>query len=155
MCVSVYRCTRCGSNDSRQVKPLEYGGTVTHMIYPHDLFAMIFKRYRSAFNIHLGAEEAKLESFWTGFLNTEYGRVATTQLDTLRGKTPADLNHTIPLIIHGDACPVTHKRSAMFTQWSSLLGRRQSDIPHQLHKSTGQIERGILGSVLHRGPGPA
>ncbi len=116
----------CGSNSSlKQVKPLDNCGVINHMIYPHDVFSLIFKKYRVGFEVHFGALPTSLRSFWSKFLLTGYGRIAAVALDVFRGKTPDDLDHCIPLVIHGDACPVTHKRSALLTQWGSLLGHHQ------------------------------
>ena len=95
---------------------------VTHILYPHDVFGFLFSKFPGAFEVHLRAGPQKLERFWKQFLRTEYGKQAADRLPTLRGKSAQDLDHCIPLIIHGDACPVTKKRSAMFAQWGGLLG---------------------------------
>ena len=38
------------------------------------------------------------------------------------GLQQSDLSHTIPLVVHIDAGPVTRDASAKYIQWGSLLG---------------------------------
>lgn len=102
---------------SCKVKPLPDAGVVNHIIYPHELLHMMFKKYRDQFTLHLGADPAKLRSFWARFLPTDHGRALVSSKPQLQGKTASDLDHLVPLICHGDAAPVTHKKGAMFAQW--------------------------------------
>ena len=117
-----------------QVKPLANAGCVTHILYPHDLFNMLFCRFPGPFKLHFGAEPERLEHFWGKFLLTAYGREASTKLAALRGKSPPELDHCIPLIVHGDGCPVTKKLSALFVQWGGMLGSRLKSI--NCHKAS-------------------
>jgi hypothetical protein len=119
----------CGSKDSLlQVKPVENGGNVSDIIYPHELMSMLFRKYRDPWEVHFGAECDKLEVFWKGFLQTEHGEEAARSVPALQGKSPKQLNHCLPLIVHGDGVPVTHKKSAVFVQWGSLLGPQSTDL---------------------------
>lgn len=101
---------------------------MTHMLFPHDLFHMVYSRFRQEFEIHFGAKPEELERFWTQFLQTPYGKTASCRIEALRGKTAQQLDHCIPLIVHGDGCPITHKKSALFVQWGGLLGTRSIKI---------------------------
>ena len=40
----------------------------------------------------------------------------------LRGRSPADLKHCLPLVIHEDAVPISKHQSAYVRSWSSILG---------------------------------
>jgi hypothetical protein len=93
-------------------------GSVTHVLYPHEVFALIFRKFPDAFRVHLGGMPATLLKFWSSFLATPYGRLHPR----LNGKTPEELSYTIPLVLHGDAVPYAHRSSAVFVQWGSLLG---------------------------------
>jgi hypothetical protein len=130
---------------SLKVTPLTDAGIVTHIIYPHVMFGMLYHRFRQQFILHMGAEPERLQAFWTKFLATDYGKTCAITMNCLRGKTPADLDHCVPCIVHGDACPVSKKKSALFCQWGSLLGDRrvkthrattnnQSDVGHPMQR---------------------
>ena len=106
-----------------KVTPID-GGNVTHILYPHELFSMLFLRFRENFDGPFGADPVKLTVFWSKFLATDHGKELSSKLDVVRGKTPHDLSHCLPLIIHGDGVPVTHKKSSMFVQWGGLMGVR-------------------------------
>ena len=67
-----------------QVKPLAGGGVVTHMLFPHDLFHMVYSRFRQEFEIHFGAKPEELERFWTQFLQTPYGKTASCRIEALQ-----------------------------------------------------------------------
>ena len=103
-----------------QVKPVANAGSVTHILYPHELFHMLFCRFPDSAKLYFGAEPSQLRKFWTQFLGTAYGREAADKLPALRNKAPSELDHCIPLIVHGDGCPVTKKSSAMFVQWGGV-----------------------------------
>ena len=93
--------------------------TVSHIIYPHEMFALIARKFPYAFGVHLGASQTeKLLAFWTSFLRTPYGQCHPH----LTGKTAQQLQYCLPLILHGDACPYAHRSSALFVQWGSLIG---------------------------------
>lgn len=115
-----------------QVKPVANAGSVTHILYPHELFHMLFCRYPDSAKLYFGAEPSQLRKFWTQFLGTAYGREAADKLPALRNKAPSELDHCIPLIVHGDGCPVTKKSSAMFVQWGGLLGWLRSSMSAKL-----------------------
>ena len=111
---------------------MRHGGTVTHILNPHDLFGLLFTKFRSSFELHFGADSEQLEKFWSQFLRTEYGQIAAIKLAALHGKSPRDLDHTIPLVIHGDGVPVTRKKSATLIQWGGLLGSPGTKATQQL-----------------------
>ncbi len=115
-----------------QVKPVANAGSVTHILYPHELFHMLFCRFPDSAKLYFGAEPSQLRKFWTQFLGTAYGREAADKLPALRNKAPSELDHCIPLIVHGDGCPVTKKSSAMFVQWGGLLGWLRSSMSAKL-----------------------
>jgi hypothetical protein len=108
--------TFCPRDLANMVRPIT-AGCVTHIIYPHEVFNFIARDHPAAFKAHLGADVDKLLQFWTAFLETPYGR------HRFADRTPSSLTHCIPMILHGDAVPVTRKQSALFAQWGSLIGR--------------------------------
>ena len=92
------------------------GGVVSHVVLPHVLFSFLARRYPEAFRMHLGADVNKTLPFWTKFLATSYGQ------HRFPGRVPTDMQYCLPLVVHGDAVPVTRRLSALFAQWGSLLG---------------------------------
>ena len=95
---------------------------VTHIILPHMLFGRIFQQYRGSFDVHLRGPADGLVHFWSRFLVTPYGELLRNSCPALVGKTARDLDKCIPLVLHGDAVPYSHRRSAMVVQWGSLTG---------------------------------
>ncbi len=106
------------------VQPLPVGGCVTHIIYPHSLFAYLAEHYVQEFELYLAAAPSRLAEFWKGFLRTRYGARLRATHPTLSKLNIEELARCVPLTLHGDAAPYTKKRSALFVQWASLLGRQ-------------------------------
>ena len=78
-----------------------------------------------AFEHNVGCQTVLTVPFWMGFLETPYGQRLLRLHPRLRGKTIDELAYLVPLIVHGDAVPVTKKKSAVFTQWGSLIGEQK------------------------------
>jgi hypothetical protein len=76
------------------------GGIVKHIIYPHKLFAALFEHFPTKCDTFLGARTESVLTFWEQFLKTPVGIEMSCRLPALRGRTPADLKHCIPLVGH-------------------------------------------------------
>jgi hypothetical protein len=57
------------------VRSIGTTSVVTDMIYPHELFALLHRRYEYAFKVHVGGSPERLLQFWESFLQTPYGKV--------------------------------------------------------------------------------
>lgn len=113
-----------GEHD-KLVRPIG-GSCVTHIVYPHELMNYIHRNFPHAFEHHLGANPTKVKDFWRQFLSTPYGVELHQSHPAIRGKTPDELSHCLPLLLHADAAPYAKKKSAVFVQWGSLLGLRHT-----------------------------
>ena len=109
-------------NTKGLVTKLPSGGCVSHIIYPHLLFAFLAEHYSREFELYMAAESAGLSVFWRNFLTTDYGARLRSRHVVLRDLDITDLAWCIPLVLHGDAAPYSKKRSALFVQWGALLG---------------------------------
>ncbi len=99
-------------------------GCVTDILYPHDVFALLHSQYPDKFRLHVSSDTSTLTQFWENLLQTDYGRHLATCSPALAGKSPSQLRHCVPLILHGDGVPYSKKHSALFCQWGSLTGSR-------------------------------
>ena len=106
------------------VQPLPGEGCVSHIIYPHLLFAFLAEHYTKEFELYMSAAPDRLADFWQGFLKTSYGAKMRRSHPVLCTLTIDELAFCVPLIVHGDAAPFSKRRSALFVQWGALLGRR-------------------------------
>lgn len=133
------------------VSPLQ-GCSVSHIVYPHEMFAMLHARYRTAFEVHMGASTAALRSFWERFITTPYGHTHPWVKD----RSLEELAWCLPIVLHGDAVPYAHKSSAMFIQWGSLTGNTTALAEH-LKNVCASVEFGFdprLSLVLVCKPSP-
>ena len=119
-------------------------GCVTHIVYPHEFFHKLSVDQPVALAHYVGCNTTLTLPFWSGFLETPYGRRLARSHPAVRGKTMAELSYLVPLIVHGDAVPITKKKSAVFAQWGSLIGERES---HNVHPTNfrHQIVFGVGG----------
>ena len=100
--------------------PLDRGG-VTHLVLPSTLVAMMFRHHPDEFKKCIGADSAKLRTFWSIFLQRPECRSWADAHPGLAGKSAGDLVTTIPCSIHADAGPATKSKSATCISWSSLV----------------------------------
>lgn len=91
------------------------------IILPHELFSVMYHRYRSAFVKHiLGGDAANIKSFWNSMRGDPYfdGHPCSKRHDVL--------TRAVPLALHGDGVSVvgikkTWTKSVDAYSWSSLL----------------------------------
>ena len=98
------------------------GGAVTQMISPQDVVAHVCRDSPHAFKMHLGADPAKVKRFWERLYMSDEGRRMFEEHGHLRGKTPLDLHHCLPLTLHEDAGPFTKTRGVNIISFAGLLG---------------------------------
>ena len=72
---------------SRYIRKLE-DSTVDSMLYPHELFHMLFTDFRHDFRVRLGAHRCWLEDFWRQFSQTPEGAHMMREHPHLRGPIP-------------------------------------------------------------------
>jgi hypothetical protein len=95
---------------------------VTNIVLPHKLIGEL-TQHPTIFRRHLGADPQALLSFWTGLYNSIEGQRLFSEHKQLQGRTPQDLIHTLPLVVHEDAGPYGKTQSVVEVSWSSLLGK--------------------------------
>ena len=61
--------------------------------------------------------------FWRGLFDSLDGREFKDLHPSLQGKTPEQLNTTIPIVVHEDSAPYGKKRSVNVLQWGPLIVR--------------------------------
>ena len=97
------------------------GHTVTDVVLPSTLFK--FKhRAPQQLKRHLGADAGSIRTFWDGLLSSAEGQQLRDLHPKLRGRSPRDLQHTIPVTLHEDAGPFSKNKSCYVISWSSVLG---------------------------------
>ena len=109
---------KCGFD--KLVTSLPDESTVKEIIRPPTMISMIHK-YSNNFHGVMGADKVRLRSFWEDFFRSPVGRQYRDHHKFLRGKTPSDLETTIPCSLHQDAGPYSKGKSASCVSWSSLL----------------------------------
>ena len=70
----------------------------------------------------MGAQATQVHKFWVGLYESHDGHKLFMEHAQLIGKTPDDLVHVLPLVIHEDAGPYAKSRSCVEVSWSSLIG---------------------------------
>ena len=109
-----------GSVSANIVESID-GCCVQYMIPPHLMFGALFKASVPKFKTRLGASKSSLLDFWRMFLSTPDGIAYHVLHPGLRGKTPEDLNTTIPFYSHNDAGPCSRAESAYILNVSSFF----------------------------------
>ena len=94
---------------------------VTQIVPPHLLMGYICK-HQEQFERCLGAQATQVHKFWVGLYESHDGHKLFMEHAQLIGKTPDDMVHVLPLVIHEDAGPYAKSRSCVEVSWSSLLG---------------------------------
>ena len=113
--------TLYGVEDAGELVETIADSSVNSFVYPHDVIALMSRRFPEQFRTHLGADPGRLRAFWASFGESEAGRSFMQNHPHLRSRD--DLDHVIPLFIHADGFPVSKKQSAVELQWGSLTGR--------------------------------
>ena len=99
------------------------GSTTTHFIKPTDLIGLFQDHYPLQFRLRFGADTQEVGAFWARFFDSTVRARWVDQHMFLRGKSAADLEKTIPLVVHQDAGPCSKTHSADCISFSSLLGQ--------------------------------
>ena len=60
--------------------------------------------------------------FWPRLFESSAGQELRNSHPGLRHKTPAELECTVPCVLHQDAGPFSKRRSTVLVSWSSILG---------------------------------
>jgi hypothetical protein len=102
------------------VRTLE-GSANQCMIDPHRLFSSLYELNPSKFAKTMGMDRDKCRSFWEDFFATRDGAEMRALHPHLRGKSPSDLETSLPLTFHVDAGPFSKKQSANVLSWSCLF----------------------------------
>ena len=109
----------CGFGD---VMTDVHGDVVQKVVLPSSLLALLHTRFSHKFDMLLGTEPGRLERFW-GTLRAHSDFAAHVRDNpVLRSLGPEDWKTLVPLTIHEDAGPFTHRQSTNIISWSSLFG---------------------------------
>lgn len=109
------------------ISTLEESST-THFIKPTSLIRMIQEHYPREFELRFGAEPRKVRSFWNMFFISDTRADWASQHPFLKGRKPADLERTLPLVVHQDGGPCSKVRSADCISFGSMLGEGSEKI---------------------------
>ena len=104
-----------------RITPLS-GPYFKHCILPSTYFKFI-AQYPHQFKTRLAPSSEACTDFWRGLFSSPEGMEFKSLHPHLRGKTLAQLAHSIPLRIHEDAGPFTKTKSMDVVSFSSMLGR--------------------------------
>jgi hypothetical protein len=94
----------------------------TRIIYPHELFTMILRRYPDEFRRRFRADPVYLKYFWSALRFSDAGKELFDTHPLLTNKTEYELMFTIPLVWHSDAGPFTKKQGMQLVQWGCVHG---------------------------------
>ena len=94
------------------------------------------------FQLHFGAEEDRVLSFWESLSRSPAG-VELWQLHPwLRGRSPQDLRRHVPVVLFDDAGPISNSQSSYVRQFYGILGQGADRETHLL-LSTGLTNDGL------------
>ena len=94
---------------------------ITHHLPPSNVIKMIFSYNRKKFGTIFGADKVKLKRFWSDLFSSDEGKEFQRLHPNLTGRTPEELETSIPFIVHEDAAPYGKKSSVNVLQWGPLL----------------------------------
>jgi hypothetical protein len=130
------------------VDPIE-GSCVNSIVYPHKLFAALYKHFPEKAARHVGDKNTAFE-FWTHFLVSPTGAEFAQRHPALIGRTAADLQYCIPLVGHSaldcKALTMTTIRiSHMHEMAHPILNRTTDRTPEQEPDMSGGFSGNTLG----------
>jgi hypothetical protein len=105
-------------------------GLITHVagasqfrviVKPHTLIQFLYSVSPRRFRNLNGIDATRIQAFWEGLRASSHGQVMFQEHRHLRGRSPASLRHTMPLVIHEDAAPFSKHRSVSVLSVSCLL----------------------------------
>ena len=109
-----------GTDDCSELVESIPDSQVDSFVFPHDVIALLARKFPLEFKLHLGADVPRLKVFWTGFRSSAAGRDFINNHPHLRGRS--DLDHVVPILVHADGAPVAKKTKVVLLQWASLIG---------------------------------
>jgi hypothetical protein len=83
-------------------------------LMPHKFFSCLYEHRQRMFLRHLRGPEGSVREYWDNIRSTEFFK---------RHPLLTDLDHTLPIGLHGDAGAFTKHDSLMVISWNGLLGR--------------------------------
>ena len=86
------------------------------------MLQLLSRDFPSQFEKIMGADTVAVFSFWDQLHGSADGYEFWQEHGYLRGKTPRDLQHSLPFCVHEDAGPFTKNKSVQLIQYGSLLG---------------------------------
>ena len=92
------------------------------MVLPSSFCRLVHGYKPDKFRRHMGADRTQLRFFWSRLFESSAGQELRNSHPGLRHKTPAELECTVPCVLHQDAGPFSKRRSTMLVSWSSILG---------------------------------
>ena len=110
--------------------------SVQWVLPPEAVLDWVQDHHPRRFKMHFGATDNGIQDFWDGLMSTPSGRLLWEQHPWLRGRTPEDLDHHLPVCLFDDAGPVSNSQSSYVRQWYSILGKGADRETHIL-LSTG------------------
>ena len=110
-------------NGDKLVVPIQDPGSkCSHIVYPHELFAFLLGFHPAEFTRRFKADTTHLSHFWAAMRTSMGGAELFDSHPHLRHRTPAELAHTIPIVVHSDAGPFAKAQGLQLVQWGSLIG---------------------------------
>ena len=103
---------------------------------PFRLSLWVQEHHPRRFKLHFGASDNGVQDFWYGLKSSPSGSLLWEQHPWLRGRTPEDLDHHLPVCLFDDAGPVSNSQSSYVRQLYSILGKGADRETHIL-LSTG------------------
>ena len=97
--------------------------SIEYVLPPDKLLAWLSSTSPSRFALHLRGADGDVEAFWQSFLSRPCCQEFRHLHPWLRGRSPSDLRHHLPLMIFDDAGPISATGSTFARCWYSLLGR--------------------------------
>ena len=91
------------------------------VVKPHTLIQFLYNISPRRFRNLNGIDETRIQTFWEGLRASSHGQIMFQEHRHLRGRSPASLRHTMPLVIHEDAAPFSKHRSVPALSVSCLL----------------------------------
>ena len=77
------------------------------MVLPSSFCRLVHGHWPDKFRRHIGADRTQLRFFWPRLFESSAGQELRSSHPGLRHKTPAELECTVPCVLHQDAGPFT------------------------------------------------
>ena len=117
------------------------GEFVSHGLLPSTWFGLLH-RYRHEFRLRLGADRAKLRSFWHNFMGRPSNRDVRDNHPVVGGMDIDTLETVVPFTLHADAGPYSKTSAVYCVSCSSLVGLGEAKLTNFLCASYVQRSGG-------------